>query len=263
MIYRNEYERIAAELVERKQLLENELKDLPDGELYARRAGSSLCCYRRFPKSGNRKKERRVGIGKDPEMVSALVRKKYVTEALNRIEDDIVASESLLKTYIPFDENSVMDDFIGKYPELADCIFYDTENYDEWASSYTPQSDFYAEGLTSTASDGTSRRSLGEILIGTKLRQYNIPYRYEAPVHPDLRWVPDFTIRRPKDWKKLYWEHFGKVSDLEYMRHNITKIEDYASVGIVPWDNLIITYSREDGGINEKLIDTMIHAWLL
>lgn len=263
MIYRDEYRRIATELVKRKRYLESELEDLPEGELYVRRTDDTLCCFNRFPKSGNRKKERRFGIKKDPELVSALVRKKYVIEALRRLEKDIAAAESLLKAYEPIDENSVMDDFVGKYPELADGVFYGTEDYDDWASSYKPQSDFYTEGLTSTASDGTSRRSLGEILIGAKLRQYRIPYRYEAPVHPDLSGVPDFTIRRPKDGKVFYWEHFGKVSDRDYMRHNITKLEDYASVGIVPWDNLIITYSREDGGINEKLIDAMIHAWLL
>ncbi len=263
MVYRDMLESIHDELVLRKQDLEKESALLPDGSLYTFDYNGKREYFQRLPKKGNRKKERRIGIKNSPEILSSLVRKKYVTEALKAVDADIALLAKTTKNYKPLDENSVMKPFIDRYPELTECIYYGAEDLDEWASSYTPQNDFYTEGLTSTASDGTSRRSMGEILIGAKLRQYNIPYRYEAPAHPDLRWVPDFTIRRPRDGKYFYWEHFGKVSDREYMQHNLTKLEDYADVGIVPWDNLIITYSREDGGINEKLIDAMIHAWLL
>jgi hypothetical protein len=33
--------------------------------------------------------------------------------------------------------------------------------------------------------------------------------------------------------------------------------------GIVPWDNLIVSFSQADNGINEKLIDALIQGWLL
>ena len=53
------------------------------------------------------------------------------------------------------------------------------------------------------------------------------------------------------------------MNDPDYMDSNRSKFAAYETVGIVPWDNLIITYDQADGGINEKLIDAMIHGWLL
>ncbi len=75
--------------------------------------------------------------------------------------------------------------------------------------------------------------------------------------------MPDFTIKRPRDGRLIFWEHFGMVNDDRYMEGNRKKLTEYESVGIVPWENLIITYNQRDGGINEKLIDAMIHGWLL
>ena len=97
-----------------------------------------------------------------------------------------------------------------------------------------------------------------------KLRQYGIPFRYEATTGiPDLPYVPDFMIKRPRDGKIFYWEHFGDVNDEKYMKRNGRKLERYEEYGIVPWDNLIITYDFQDGGVNVPLIDGMIHAWLI
>ena len=263
MVYRDMIERLCTELSDRISSLESELSILPEGEFYSRYKNGVCCYFRRFRKAGNRKKERRIGIKKDPELLSALVRKKYVTEALTILEKDLAAAEDLLKAYIPSDENSVMEKFIGKYPDLAGGIYHGTVDTEKWARSFRFESDFHEENLTSTAADGTKRRSKGEILIGAKLDQYNIPYRYESMAHPDLKWIPDFKIMRPRDNKLLFWEHFGLVNDSDYMDHCRTKLIDYEKAGIVPWDNLIITYDQADGGINERLIDAMIHGWLL
>ena len=263
MVYRDMIERICTELGQRYNSLEQELSTLPEGEFYSRSKDGVPYYFRRLRKEGNRKKERRIGIKKDPGLLNALVRKKYVTEALSILAEDIKEAEHLLKVYTPSDENSVMGSFTIRYPELAGGIYHGTLDPQEWARSGGNESDFHKESLTSTAADGTMRRSKGELLIGAKLDQYRIPYIYEATAHPDLPWVPDFKILRPRDHKIFFWEHFGMVNNSEYMDHCRRKLADYESAGIVPWDNLIITYDQPDGGINEKLIDAMIHGWLL
>ena len=58
-------------------------------------------------------------------------------------------------------------------------------------------------------------------------------------------------------------EHLGKVNDKDYMDRNKYKFDVYEQYGIVPWDNLIVSYSQSNGGINEKLIDNLIRGWLL
>ncbi len=81
--------------------------------------------------------------------------------------------------------------------------------------------------------------------------------------HPGVRRVPDFKIRRPRDGKIFYWEHMGLVTDVAYHDKNIRKLKQYATIGINPWDNLIITFAQEDGGIDVKKIDAIIQGWLL
>ena len=263
MYYREDIERLCSNLKERELDLRDELSMLPDGEFYAYAENGRTRYYQRFRREGNRKKERRVGIKNDPWLVNSLVRKKYVTEALQRLEKDIAAADKLLALYVPADENSVMGAFIDKYPELAGSIYRETKNRHKQGNVTGANAVFHEEGLTSTAADGSYRRSKGEILIGAKLDHYKLEYVYEALAHPDLPYRPDFRIVRPRDGKIFFWEHLGLVNDPEYMAYNQKKLAAYETVGIVPWDNLIITYDQADGGINEKLIDAMIHGWLL
>lgn len=263
MVYKYEIERIVKLLSDRKKDLQDELKLLPEGDLYILHSNNVKRYYLRLPCKGNRKKERRIGIKKDTETLMSLVRKKYIMSALDVLEQDIEFLRMAVETYMPTDENSVMKDFIEKYPELSEGVYCLTNNSVKWGDERMTASEYHPESLKSTASDGSRRRSVGELLIGAKLSHYKIPYKYEAIAHPDLPYIPDFTIKRPHDGKLIFWEHFGMVNDHDYMEGNRRKLIEYESVGIVPWENLIITYNQSNGGINEKQIDAMIHGWLL
>jgi len=182
------------------------------------------------------------------------------------LKNNIEYLDELLLKYNASDEESVMYEALSEYPELAPGLYYGTEDEELWKEAISIENNFYEKDLKSLAADGTRRRSLGELIIGSRLSHYGIPFVYEASLpHPDLksRFSPDFTIKRPRDGKTIYWEHIGKVTDEQYMSYNKYKLEEYEKYGIVPWDNLIISYSRADNGINEKLIDALIQGWLL
>ena len=70
---------------------------------------------------------------------------------------------------------------------------------------------------------------------------------------------PDFIAAR-KDGKLIYHEHFGLVDDSEYLNEAQEKLRLYAASGIVPWDNLIITYETKDGGIDLNLTEAMLQS---
>lgn len=264
MFYYDEFERIHRELAERIDLLKAELSQLPKGELYCYNSHGTKCYSERFPAKGNNKKERKVGIKKDKDRLYKLVRKEYVTKAIGLLEKDLAALDSLMRRYKPTDENSVMEGFLKKHPELTGGIYYGLMSYDEWADKFETSDGYHPENLKSTSSDGTKKRSLGELIIASKLDHYGIPYRYEAPIdHPDISFVPDFTIIRPRDNKVIYWEHLGNVNDQSYLDYNKHKFDFYERYGIVPWDNLIVSFSQSDYGINEKLIDGLIQGWLI
>lgn len=264
MIYKQKLESIISDIERTRNSLVKELASLPDGNLNAEKYGETEYYRRRLPKKGNRKKVARKTITKETGLVALLVRKKYVEKAIKTADKDLEILQTTLKRYRPFDENSLMAEYVHEHPLLADCIYNNTDDSSEWASNYERQKDFYDDDLTSLSGDKTPMRSRGEIVIAEKLRQYSIPFRYECGIGiPDIPYVPDFTIRRPRDGKIFYWEHIGDVNDMKYMNRNKRKFEVYEEYGIVPWDNLIITYDLGNGGVNVPLIEGMIQAWLL
>ena len=264
MQHRNELERIRDVIEETRADLIKELRSLPDGILVIRRQDDRRYFYQHFPKAGNRKKARSRGISNETETIMGLVRKKYVEKALQVIDRDIDALDMAIKHYQPFDEESLMTDYVSKYPGIEVGLYHGMQSDEAWADDYKRQEDFFKEQLIYTSAKGVPMRSLGEVYISSRLDHYGIPYRYEASVpHPDVRRIPDFTIRRPRDGKIIYWEHLGLTSDEGYMQGNDLKFVEYENAGIVPWDNLIVTYNREDGGYDAKIIEAMIQGWLL
>ena len=264
MIFKNELVRIEGILEDRERCLISELKSLPDGSLYIKFVNGQYYYYERFPKGGNRKKEHRFGISKDPDKVLQLVRKRYIEDALVSIRQDKKILKSAIEQFRLSDENSVMKDFLNQYPHLSDGVFYNRIQMQEWVDSYTPDESFFAEDLKSMSHDGVKMRSNAELYITARLNHYGIPHRYEAPLAiPDLRYHPDFTILRPRDRKIIYWEHIGMVGDYIYVRDSVEKVLKYIDYGITPWDNLITTFSNEDGSFNAKVIEAMIKGWLL
>lgn len=264
MVHRQELDRIRSVLKENKADLESELKTLPQGQLYCLQRNGRWFYYELFPKKGNRKKEKRVGITGDVDKIFALVRKYYITRAVALVEKDIKVLDMAIKHYADFDEESVMAKLLDKHPELSEGIYHGQQSDEAWADDYERQKDFYDKDLKDTSAKGIKMRSKNEVYIASRLDHFHIPYRYEASVpHPDVDRVPDFTIRRPRDGKIIFWEHLGKTGDKGYMSGNEIKFIEYENAEIVPWDNLIVTYDTPDGGIDAKIIDAMIQGWLL
>ena len=112
-------------------------------------------------------------------------------------------------------------------------------------------------------SRGLKVRSKSELLIIEQLYDYLLPTRYEQVIHIDgYNLAPDFTIRRA-DGKIFYWEHEGLTNETKYLERQIKKSQIYASAGIVPWDNLIVTYDTADGNIDLRIIKATIESRLI
>ena len=264
MIYKETLESIRRELCERRDDLRCELDRLPDGSVKVDGKRGKRKYYQRLPVKGYRKKERRYGIKKKPEVLYGLVRKRYITSALPVIERDIKALDSALRWFRPSDENSVMDGFVAKYPELTNGIYRYIPDLEEWKNAFKPMDDFHPENLKAVDADGKRKRSNTELYIASRLDHYGLIYRHDCPTGiPGLYRYPDFQILRPRDLKTIYWEHFGMIDDLEYFIDYKRKMEEYEKAGIVPWDNFIITYGTSKGGIDGKMIESLIRAWLL
>ena len=265
MHYSDELKRIRLELIDRKNDLLYELRGLPEGELLCTdQKDGYRRYYQRIPAKGNHKKEHRYGVKKKPEVLRELVRKEYVSEVLNVIDDDILLVEKAIREYKPIDEQTLMKAFLEEYPELNLGLYGTDEFIEEWRKGFKRIDDFHPENLKHTSADGTPNRSKNELYIASRLDHHGIVYRWDCPTGiPGLFSVPDFTIMRARDGKIIYWEHCGMMDDPAYLARNKKKLREYEEAGIVPWDNLIITYDTIEGGLRGDLVEAMIKCWLL
>ena len=111
---------------------------------------------------------------------------------------------------------------------------------------------------------GEKVRSKSEMIIADLLDRENIPYRYEYPIKIKGWGVfyPDFTALNIKKRKEIYWEHLGMMDDAAYAENALQKIALYEQNGILPNDNLILTYETKKNPINRKIIKLMIEQYL-
>jgi len=161
--------------------------------------------------------------------------------------------------------------------------FIDSISTESWGRGpYKPNTTF-PEKKTIQLPNGLKVRSKSEAAIIGLYEKYGIPFHYDEvlsfadlyysanngaeskenalTLDPSLKLIlsPDFIAAR-KDGKLIYHEHFGMINDPGYLTHMQQKLQIYAACGIVPWDNLIITFDAPDWGIDLKSVEAKMRA---
>ena len=264
------YQDVLDSLIEdyEKQLdqMTKELKDAPEGYLERTIRSPGAYYYHTLLPLGFRKKRRRVGFTRDEEMIHRLARKRYVQESLSLARRNLQVLQEARADYVPQDPASLRAALGGPYSDLPLEMFApwtpaappDPNAYNQWKNNYRPRE------LTQTSADGVPMRTKSEVNIAGRLGHFSVENIYEKPlVLNGITYRPDFTIRRPRDGKTIYWEHVGMMEDPGYRQRHERKMAVYEEYGIVPWSNLILTYDDASGGIDVKLVDGLIRGWLL
>ena len=137
-----------------------------------------------------------------------------------------------------------------------------------WLAEPYPSMTKYAESATYLTEQGEYVRSKSELMIADRLYHAGIPYKYECPLEfpQELqaesgkisRFYPDFTIYLPEQEKELYWEHFGLMSDADYLAHAISKLSFYQRVGLLQSGQLILTFEAQSTNLDPKEITEII-----
>ena len=112
---------------------------------------------------------------------------------------------------------------------------------------------------------GERVRSKSEILIANQLDYMDRKYHYEKPLRLTSGEIiyPDFTILHEKTRKTVYLEHFGRMSDAEYVAVNMERLNKYIDSGIYPGVQLFITQETEGSPLNMRRLKAQLKAWLL
>ena len=251
--------------------VEGRIARLPEGKIRTylqTKKGKTYIAYAQIMDNGAR-----IYITKDTQKIIDLTAKLFLIKNLELIDQYIVK----LRETICAAEKISMQKILDNIPEeLKVFLHFDdstgsvltqeavqrkrTEEF--MKAEYLP----FVPSETQTrhvTSDGTIVRSKSELIIYELLLQYHITFRYEKPVMIDgTEYRPDFTILLP-DGKVIYWEHAGMMTKEEYRNRHKKKMDVFESAGIVPWDNLIVTYDDKNGNININCIISEIRNKLL
>ena len=111
---------------------------------------------------------------------------------------------------------------------------------------------------------GERVRSKSEKIIADLLYSKNIEYKYECPLQlPNGELIyQDFTLLNPNIRKEVYWEHFGLLSDSNYLTRALSKIIKYEKNGIFRFSNLIITFENPDLSLDLDWISHILTEYL-
>lgn len=250
-------------ITNRINFVNNELSACPEGRLGLNRSPKGNFFV---VNQGGRDSRKRTRVVEGSNIFYKLLKKELLIDELNVLQHDynvLVDTWKALKGYDTDDGISALIDKYELHGNKSVVKVLSKYEHNEWANETFNQSDYRPEEKNHVTRHGLKVRSKSEALIAEKLYDYEIPFRYEAVLNiSGVLFSPDFTVRRG-DGKIFYWEHFGLTGDSDYMKHQQTKLRAYAGCGIVPWDNLIITYDNSRGDINLRVIDHEIQGKLL
>ncbi|MCR4669189.1 MAG: hypothetical protein K5774_07495 [Clostridia bacterium] len=266
-----------------RAIINKAVRKLPRGELRVWKNGSGrISQFRQYQYEGETHLK---GIGRDLEQVYALAHKAYLIAKLRRLEENMrilkAGSRKLLsldpedilrdlpKNYGVLDllrviepataaaadrPNPVFDRSVRPVPAALDLGSSDVR---EWASRPYCANTKNLHLKVHTTSKGVACRSKNEVLMLEKYDSLSVPYHYDEVVFLKDRYASPDVIFPDPDGRLIYHEHAGLRSD-GYLRDLADKVRSYASCGILPGDNLIVTFDHEDGGINMDLIESLI-----
>ena len=267
MVYKEELIGIYRGLDARSKALSEELrqlqKKLPKGSL-------SLEIKHGRPtfmlNTNHEGKRRRHSLGKAPCTVNDILKSRFLRMQLGAVNKNKARLKACIQSYSSVGSDSFFADLKKRWPHMPYEFIDRLDNSlvsDPWMLEDYEHFNHKDENKRHRTSRGLMVRSKSEVLIAEKLYEHGISFRYEQVLHiGDSTFGPDFTIRRT-DGKMFYWEHEGMTQSAEYMRYQTYKNQMYSQAGIVPWDNLIITYDTAYGSVDLRIVESEIRNKLM
>lgn len=201
---------------------------------------------------------------KNKELARKLAIKKFLSYQLEDLVNEKRAIEYYLRHHrddVGKAESLLSND--SEYRELLSPYFKTKSKVvQEWLQEPFEQNTQYNENLKLKSMSGNIVRSKSEVIIDTLLYINKIPFRYECALKLGKKKIfPDFTIMHPKTGKIYYWEHFGKMTDEDYIRKTCAKIQLYSLHGIVPDVNLIMTFETPEYPLSAEDVMEVIEKY--
>ena len=240
MLARAEIKRIQIQLEKELEVLQNELKNLPEGSLYIYNNRKWIIFYHRNHGHVH-------GISKDMNLVYALARRQYILLLIQFIIEFLTG---LSHDYSNMEFDSLLSKFdtlFSKYErgKLDIDRITMTSNQYIWNSDRHSKTPKRREELKYPTVGRIYMRSKSEQSLGNLLEKLHIPYRYEAElVINGIAYHPDFIIMLPSG-RMLIIEHVGRLDLRKYNEDLILRLLSYNDIGLLIGRDVFFTFERD------------------
>lgn len=240
--------------------LEDRLKDVPEGKLQLGKSNGVVQYF--YFKDG-----KAVYLPKkEIKLVKQLVQKNYDQRVLKCVKKRISQINRVLSDY----ENNEIDNlYLSEHPERRKLIDPVEPTYEQklelWMSEPYEGKSFRSDAPVIRTNSGLRVRSKTEKIMADYFDLRGVKYKYECPLELKTYGVvyPDFTFISPRTGKEIYWEHEGMMDNPEYARTAVMKIESYEKNGIVPGENLILTFETSNSVIDMEIVKQFTEKYLI
>lgn len=136
---------------------------------------------------------------------------------------------------------------------------------EEWMKKYKGSENTFGEATEFKTLRGEYVRSKSEKILADYFYNNHIPYQYEPRFELDdyRNKYPDFVLLNVRKKKTIYWEHLGRVGELDYATRNFAKLMDYEKNGLVLGDNLIVTLETLERPLDIKIVEEKVSLFLM
>lgn len=245
---------------------EKKIKHLPRGHLQCFRNGDN---YKWFILTTADKKIKRKYIPRsDEEKAESLALKSYLEAELRAHREELKAINMYLRhcNRKDYAENYLAAS--SEHRRLVNAartriLAGKDEELQRWLSDPNPSIAPKQDQRTLMSQAGFKVRSKSEQIIVALLMRHDIAFQYEQRLYVSGKAIyPDFMIMHSTSHKVYIWEHLGMMDNEGYRKHNLWKLDEYAKIGFIPGDNLILTYETGTSGCDEVLADYLIRHYL-
>lgn len=284
MNYKEECIRLIEILKKDLEQYQKEFNNLPPGELIVVKNGKYLSY--RIREDGAQIRDAKQ-IGKNKLLIDQLARKEYLHAEIVTLQEDIQTLSECTAHLFGLNSSSIfkrlkhgVDKLPNQFYRNPDAKFQipkpsrdpslqpakpllrlECISPEEWGGMPFKENTSFLENKTHTGPAKLKYRSKSEVGFSTLVFQLQIPHHPDELIRiGDNEVAPDNILARP-DGILIYHEHRG----IETKRYNDKfnwKLQLYASVGIIPGRNLLITSDEADGSLNlvklRLLLDTFM-----
>ena len=252
-------EEICSELKTTLELYEKIRKVLeaaPEGNLYFQMTGKNTSPVPYLERQVNGKRTRTSLRKADPKVIKAMLFKKYAKHLVRTVENNLAALKHA-ERYRPLTEN--LKAYGGETFHACREYFFGKEAENEMFERLAERQNNYKPEHLNIKMELGSFRSREEYIVAFVLNELGLRFKYEAPLQLGAYCrYPDFTVLHPHTGKLVYLEVAGLLSDPEYRKALLRRIEEYAGEGLLLGRDLFILAPAENGGIDQAALASLL-----